>query len=63
MSYKTILVHCDASFKVSQRLAIASDLAQRHGAHLVGVHVENPFEVPPLFDGAIAMDEAARVAS
>ena len=39
MSYKTILVHCDASPRASRRLGVAAELAERYGAHLVGVHV------------------------
>jgi nucleotide-binding universal stress UspA family protein len=57
MSYKTILVHCDASPKLSQRLDVAVDLAQRHGAHLVGVHVQAPFDVPAFADGMMPMDD------
>jgi nucleotide-binding universal stress UspA family protein len=57
MSYKTVIVHCDGSPKTSHRLAVAVQLAQRHGAHLVGVHVQEPFNVPPFTEGAIAMDE------
>ncbi len=57
MSYKTILVHCDASPKLSQRLDVAVELAQRHGAHLVGVHVQAPFDVPAFFDGSMPMDD------
>jgi nucleotide-binding universal stress UspA family protein len=57
MSYKTILVHCDASPKLSQRLDVAVDLAQRHGAHLVGVYVQAPFDVPAFADGMMPMDD------
>ena len=57
MSYKTILVHCDASPKLAQRLDVAVELAQGHGAHLVGVHVQAPFDVPGFFDGAMPMDD------
>jgi nucleotide-binding universal stress UspA family protein len=57
MSYKTILVHCDASPKLSQRLDVAVDLAQRHGAYLVGVHVQAPFDVPAFADGMMPMDD------
>ena len=53
MSYKTILVHCDASPKVSQRLAVATELAQRHNAHLIGVHVRATFNAPAFFDGTV----------
>lgn len=56
MSYKTILVHCDADPRVSHRLTVAVDLAQRHGALLVGVHIQEPFDAPALFDGTIAID-------
>ena len=45
MSYKTILVHCDASRTVGARLAAAADVAQRFEARLVGVHAREPFEV------------------
>jgi nucleotide-binding universal stress UspA family protein len=53
MSYKTILVHCDASPKLAHRLGVAVDLAQRHDAHLVGVHVQAHFDMPALIDGAM----------
>lgn len=36
MSYKTILVHVDASPKAEQRFRCAADLARSFGAHLVG---------------------------
>jgi len=55
MSYRTILVHCDADPKVAYRLAIAVELARRHDAHLVGVHIQEPFEAPAMFDGTSAM--------
>ena len=55
MGYRTILVHCDASPKVEHRLAIALELAKRHDAHLVGVHIQEPFEAPAMFDGTSAM--------
>ncbi len=57
MTYKTILVHCDGLPKVTQRLAVAVDLAQRHGAHLVGVNVQEPFTAPAMFDGTAALDD------
>jgi nucleotide-binding universal stress UspA family protein len=57
MTYKTILVHCDAQPKVTQRLAVATDLARRHGAHLVGLHVQEPFTTPAMFDGTAALDD------
>lgn len=56
MSYKTILVHCDASPKLSQRLDVAVELAQRHGAHLVGAYIQEPFDVPSFADGTMPMD-------
>jgi nucleotide-binding universal stress UspA family protein len=55
MGYRTILVHCDASPKVAHRLAIAVELAKRHNAYLVGVHIQEPFEAPAMFDGTSAM--------
>ena len=53
MSYKTILVHCDANPKATQRLAVAVDLAERHKAHLVGVNVKQLFDMPAFFDGPL----------
>ena len=57
MSYKTILVHCDADPKVSHRLTVAVDLAQRHGAYLAGVYIQEPFDLPAFFDGAVPTTE------
>ena len=57
MNYKTILVHCDASPKLPQRLDVAVELAQRHGAHLVGVYIQEPFDVPAFIDGTMPMDD------
>jgi nucleotide-binding universal stress UspA family protein len=51
MTYKTILVHCDAGKTVSHRLNVAVGLAERFGAHLVGFHARPPFEAPVFFDG------------
>lgn len=56
MTYKTILVHCDAAPKVGQRLAVATELAERFDAHLVGVHARPPLEAPMFFEGGVAMD-------
>ncbi len=55
MSYKTILVHCDASKSVAARLDKAIALAERHQAHLIGLHARPPFE-PPVYDGSLGMD-------
>lgn len=55
MTYKTILVHCDASRTVDGRLAAAADVAQRFEARLVGLHAREPFEVVAFTDGAMAM--------
>jgi nucleotide-binding universal stress UspA family protein len=53
MTYKTILVHCDASPKVGHRLGVAVALAQKHGAHLIGLHVRTPFMTPVFSDGSM----------
>ncbi len=57
MTYKTILVHCDAHPKVAQRLAVAVDLAQRNAAHLVGVTIRQPFDLPAFFDGPLPTND------
>lgn len=53
MSYKTILVHCDSSPKLSQRLEVAVELAQRFGAYLVGIHVQAPIDIPAFSAGVV----------
>ena len=56
MTYKTILVHCDAGPKASQRLTVAGELAKRYSAHLVGVYARPPLQAPIFFEGGMAMD-------
>jgi nucleotide-binding universal stress UspA family protein len=57
MSYKTILVHCDASPRLPQRLDVAVGLAQRHGAHLVGAHLQAPMDTPAFAGGVMPMHD------
>ena len=57
MTYKTILVHCDASKSVAHRLDVAAGLAQRFDAHLVGLHVRPSFEAPMYIEGSYPMDD------
>jgi nucleotide-binding universal stress UspA family protein len=56
MGYKTILVHCDATKGAPNRIRIALDVARQHGAHLVGLHVRQPFQAPVFADMTAAMD-------
>ena len=46
MTYKTIVVHCDANKKAADRLAVAAELASRFDSTLVAVHPRPPCEVP-----------------
>ena len=46
MTYKAILVQCDAGDAAASRMAAACDLAQLSGAHLIGLHVRAQFELP-----------------
>jgi nucleotide-binding universal stress UspA family protein len=46
MSYKSILVHLDASRRCAERLGIASRLALAFGAHLTGVYAAVRRELP-----------------
>ncbi|MGZ5910454.1 MAG: universal stress protein [Reyranella sp.] len=48
VTYKTILVHCDAGKSVTSRLDVAVGLTQRFNAHLVALHARPPFQ-PPAF--------------
>ncbi len=50
MTYRTILVHCDSSATVGQRLNVAAELTKRFGANLVGLHARAPFDEPAYFD-------------
>jgi len=55
MTYKTILVHCDAGKAAAARTELAVALAERHQAHLVGLHARPAFQ-PPVYDsGSFAM--------
>ena len=56
MLYKTILVHCDGGRSVAARLATAVGLAERHQAHLVGLHARPPFQPPAFVETAYSMD-------
>jgi nucleotide-binding universal stress UspA family protein len=55
MGYKTILVNCDASKTVDRPLNVATELAQRFGANLVGLHARRPFEAPTYYDIGVPM--------
>ncbi|WIM11893.1 universal stress protein [Enhydrobacter sp.] len=55
MSYKTILVHCDASKTVDHQMAVATELTERFGAHLIGLHARPPFESPNYIDIGVPM--------
>ena len=46
MTYKTILVHCDDLPAAPSRVKLAIDLARRHDAHLVGMAVVPPPQLP-----------------
>jgi nucleotide-binding universal stress UspA family protein len=56
MSYRTILVHCDASRTTPGRLKVALDLAERFEGHVIGLHVRQRFEAPMFSDATVAMD-------
>ncbi len=46
MSYKTIVVHLDASTQRAQRLEVAFELAEKFDAHLVGLYAPGPSVIP-----------------
>ena len=56
VSYKTILVHCDAGRSVAARLDVAVGLAERHKAHLIGLHARPPFRPPAFTEGSFPME-------
>lgn len=61
MTFKTIVVLCDADKSIRLRLDIAADLASKFASHLVGLHVRPPFQPPVYFDGSFAMDDLYKV--
>ena len=56
MGYKTVLVHCEADRSTETRLKLALDLADRFGAHVIGLHVRQGFQAPAFTDASLAMD-------
>jgi nucleotide-binding universal stress UspA family protein len=56
MTYKTILVHSDSSSVLRQRLRLAVELAQRFDAHLIGLHVQAPMNLPAFSGGVVPLD-------
>lgn len=55
MSFKTILVQCDAGKAAPRRLELATQLAGRFDAVLVGVHAKPPFEAPVFAEDGFSM--------
>lgn len=55
MSFKTILVQCDHGTATSRRLVVATELAGRFDARLVGVHATPPFEVPLFAEDGVSI--------
>lgn len=56
MGYRTILAHVDASKSATGSLRVATDLAQRFEAHLVGLHVRRRFDAPMVSDATMALE-------
>ena len=48
MSFKDILVHVDATAHSDGRVALAAEMARRHGAHLTGLYAVAPEQVNPV---------------
>lgn len=48
-----ILVHVDATEAGAKRLSYAFDLAERHRAHLTGMHVRANPDIPPLYKPSV----------
>ena len=55
MTYKTILVQCDAGKANPKCLSVAVDLAQRFAARLVALHARAPFEMPTFYEDGFSM--------
>ena len=59
MSYKTIVVNSDGAANAAC-LDVAADLAERFGAHLVGVHARPPLEAPVFLEGSLPMNSLVK---
>jgi len=57
MSYKTILVHLDAGNSRRRRLDLAFTLAEKYGAHLIGLFGMADVVVPPAPEASAALIE------
>ncbi len=53
MTIKDILVHVDIQSGIDARLALAVDLADRHDAHLTGLHIKGELVVPVVENYAV----------
>ena len=60
MSFRTILVYCDAGPGTPARLKIAADLAARHAGHVIGLFVRQAFQAPAFTDAGPPMDSLYR---
>ncbi len=54
MSYRSILVHVDASRRCATRIDLAAGLARTHGAHLIGLAAAAVVEPQPRMAAALA---------
>ena len=55
MTYKTVLVYCDAGETTPKCLAVATDIAQRFDARLVALHARAPFEMPTSYEDSFSI--------
>jgi len=53
MALKDIVVHLDTSAQSADRLRVAIELARRHEAHLIGLHVIDPVVYDPIACGDV----------
>ncbi len=69
MPLKDILIHVDGGKRAAVRLDAAINLAKTNGAHLTGIYVRPPIDIPPYIRAEIstevlsAQDKAARKAA
>lgn len=55
MAYKDILVHVGGT-AYAERARVAAQLAEAHGAHVVGLHVTQPPDVPPYVEAQLTAE-------
>jgi len=56
MALKDILIYVDGGKRTAVRLEVAINLAKAHDAHLTGIYVRSPIDIPPYIRAEISTE-------